>query len=68
MYHNIFTNATRCQNLMHQIAAAPCLGKISSLPKKKFFSGQGEMKVVLKEQRYLLLHFFIYCSLYFTFY
>ena len=47
MYHNIFTNATRCQNLMHQIAAAPCLGKISRLPKKKFFSGQGEMKVVL---------------------
>ena len=32
---------------MHQIAAAPCPGKISRLPKKKFFPGQGEMKVVL---------------------
>ena len=53
---------------MHHIVTAPCPGKISRLPKKKFFPGQGEMKVVSKEQKYLMLHFFICYSLYFTFY
>ena len=42
-----FTNYFPTHFSIHHAAATPCLGKNSRLPKKKFFSGQGEMKVVL---------------------
>ena len=51
---------------MHHIVTAPCPGKISRLPKKKFFPGQGEMKVGHADEKFQPLQITQKFQLFFT--